>query len=350
MNGCIFDNPNPQPNETARFVGSCKQGVAKGRLSWFKDGVINQIEEGEWVRGKLSGRVRQEFILAGGSFEGNFLEGKRTGSGIYRYKSGNVYEGNFIAGKRTGKGKFSWVNGATYVGDFIEGKRTGRGIFKYETGEIYEGDFVDGRPSGRGVLKFNDGGQLSGDFLGGRAHGFGSHTMPDGFNYTGTYENGLQHGQGIIKSPDGYRTEGVFIQGKLSGEAITTYPDGRKLPGIFDGEKFTPSLTAIDHQVCIDQGNSPFSLGYKSCRQRIESAKRNDEAERTEAHRRIQELQRDLEQNSRNAAIARGLSALSSSLTMLRPQQEDSSSMHIYNMPGRRSLTCTTTGAFTNCQ
>ena len=36
-----------------------------------------------------------------------------------------VYEGNLVDGKRTGKGKFTFSNGNVYEGDFVDGKFMG---------------------------------------------------------------------------------------------------------------------------------------------------------------------------------------------------------------------------------
>ena len=36
-----------------------------------------------------------------------------------------VYEGNLVDGKRTGKGKFTWPDGTIYEGDFVDGKFMG---------------------------------------------------------------------------------------------------------------------------------------------------------------------------------------------------------------------------------
>ena len=39
-----------------------------------------------------------------------------------------IYQGDFVDGKSTGKGIYTWANGDKYEGDFVDGKSTGKGI------------------------------------------------------------------------------------------------------------------------------------------------------------------------------------------------------------------------------
>ena len=63
-----------------------------------------------------------------------------------------VYEGNLVDGKRTGKGKFTFSNGDVYEGDWVDDKMTGKGKITNADGDVYEGDFVDGKFNGKGKL------------------------------------------------------------------------------------------------------------------------------------------------------------------------------------------------------
>ena len=54
-----------------------------------------------------------------------------------------MYEGDFVDGKKTGKGKYTWADGNVYEGDYVDGKKTGKGKFTWADGNVYEGDFVD---------------------------------------------------------------------------------------------------------------------------------------------------------------------------------------------------------------
>jgi hypothetical protein len=55
------------------------------------------------------------------------------------YTSGNVYEGNFSDGKREGTGVFRWENGGSYVGSYMNNKREGKGVLTSAGGSSYDG-------------------------------------------------------------------------------------------------------------------------------------------------------------------------------------------------------------------
>jgi len=52
-------------------------------------------------------------------YEGEWLDGKMQGRGIYQYSDGSSYDGMWIAGKMDGKGTFTYPNGNKYDGEFI---------------------------------------------------------------------------------------------------------------------------------------------------------------------------------------------------------------------------------------
>ena len=45
-----------------------------------------------------------------------------------------------------------WQNGDTYEGQYVNGKRTGYGVYTFSTGDIYEGEWKDNLRHGEGVL------------------------------------------------------------------------------------------------------------------------------------------------------------------------------------------------------
>ena len=61
-----------------------------------------------------------------------------------------MYEGQWKEDLYDGKGALTWESGAKkYEGDFLQSKRTGKGV--YDSAKIhYEGDFIDGKFHGEG--------------------------------------------------------------------------------------------------------------------------------------------------------------------------------------------------------
>jgi len=83
-------------------------------------------------------------------------------------KNGDLYEGDVVNGQRTGKGKYVSKNGSVYVGDFVNGVRTGKGKLTLSNGTVYEGDFVNGKANGFGKLTQNTGEVQLGRFVDGK--------------------------------------------------------------------------------------------------------------------------------------------------------------------------------------
>lgn len=53
-------------------------------------------------------------------------------------------------GKPHGRGQYSQPNGYSYEGEWVQGLKTGSGIEHYPNGDTYVGDFCDGCRHGRG--------------------------------------------------------------------------------------------------------------------------------------------------------------------------------------------------------
>lgn len=62
----------------------------------------------------------------------------------YVLEDGSVYEGDFVNGKRTGKGKYTWPSGDVYEGDFRNNEITGKGRKTLANGTVLKGDFENG--------------------------------------------------------------------------------------------------------------------------------------------------------------------------------------------------------------
>ena len=55
--------------------------------------------------GRMYRKARQEYVN-GDIYDGEWVDGKREGRGVYVYKNGNKYVGEFVAGMREGFGVF----------------------------------------------------------------------------------------------------------------------------------------------------------------------------------------------------------------------------------------------------
>ena len=70
------------------------------------------------------------------------------------FKDGSSYNGDFKNGKRDGTGTFKWKNGDTYTGEWKDDLMEGEGKFTYKNGDVLEGPFKAGYPNG--ALEFTD--------------------------------------------------------------------------------------------------------------------------------------------------------------------------------------------------
>jgi len=83
--GCWAANPDPEPLESVTWSGQCTDMLVSGPgiLSWYLDGWPIGRDEGNFVRGELSGHGKINFA-DGTSFEGDF-----PGRGVITLPSGN---------------------------------------------------------------------------------------------------------------------------------------------------------------------------------------------------------------------------------------------------------------------
>lgn len=352
VTGCSFHNQNPQPNETIKFEGKCNQTTAKGRLTWYLNGELIEIAEGQWKNGKQTGEGTYRFIKSKNTYVGQFEDGKRSGKGTFSWASGNTYQGDFVNGKRTGKGTFRWKDGVEYRGDFLDGKRTGKGTLNDPNGISYSGDFVDGRASGTGVWLDKSGARYTGEFLDGKFHGRGVLTEPNGIKYVGDFLEGYNSGYGVVTFTDGFKFQGEWLQCRPSGQGIFNYPNGDSIAGRFENGNFIPNISDPDHATCVKFGFASNSPEYRACRRQVDLAKQRAQEENLAYRQKLADLERQMQADRKESSVLRGLSALALGASLFSPPTpayNAPSPMHIYNLPGGRTMTCNTWGAFTNC-
>lgn len=165
---CKAYNPMPSPNETATWSGGCVNGYVhgEGRLQWYLDG------------------------REGGSYIGNYHQGKMEGQGVFIWKDDVKYIGEFKNNQRDGYGIHTWADGENYAGYWKVNKKHGKGSVFYPSGNIYTGDFEHDKKHGKGKYVFAHGGVYVGDFENDASHGFGVRTYSDGTKYIGMNQHG----------------------------------------------------------------------------------------------------------------------------------------------------------------
>ena len=98
--------------------------------------------EGYWVV------ERKEYV-----YYGQIIDGKRNGTGVWKYKSGRLYQGQFLNDLREGNGKEKFTNFHIYQGTYKQGKMHGKGVYLWPTGESYVGQWHQGVKHGYGKWK-----------------------------------------------------------------------------------------------------------------------------------------------------------------------------------------------------
>ena len=83
--GCWAANPDPEPLETITWSGQCRDMLVSGEgtLSWYLDGRLMGRDEGNFVRGELSGHGKITFA------DGTNFEGEFPGRGVLTLPGGN---------------------------------------------------------------------------------------------------------------------------------------------------------------------------------------------------------------------------------------------------------------------
>lgn len=163
------------------------------------------------------------------------------GHGRCEYQHGQVYEGDFLDGEFSGFGMYSSSCG-TYQGQFLNGKKHGLSVYDYGDGHIFKGRHAHGVVHGYGELISPDKGVISG-WLDSWRDGTGVWRLPDGTVYVGQFKDEKRNGQGQITYPNGTRYFGTFKNDRPHGQGTLTLPDGRIAQGVFENGKRSAFLT-----------------------------------------------------------------------------------------------------------
>ena len=148
-------------------------------------------------------------------YEGDIENMKRQGKGIEKKKD-STYMGFFNDDLRHGKGKVIFNDeGSLYEGDFIKGKMTGSGVYTWKDKTTYDGEFLDGKMHGKGLFKWPDGTEYEGNYVNNLKEGFGEYRWKSGKKFKGMFKGGKQHGKGVFIYPNGETKNVEYFEGKI---------------------------------------------------------------------------------------------------------------------------------------
>ena len=210
-----------------------------------RDGVVY---EGEMLDGVRSGHG----VLTwpdGSRYDGQFENGVRHGQGTLLLPTGDVYAGAFEHDAMTGSGRLEWTNGDVYEGDFVDGERTGQGAYFWRNGARYRGALVAGVPHGDGVYEYTDGTVYQGQFADGSKAGFGE-LIQDGARYRGWFADDERHGLGHYRGKDGTLFKGHFAFGRQNGPGVKETPSGELSFEVWDAGRLVGATDVMAVERC----------------------------------------------------------------------------------------------------
>ncbi|EKF33011.1 hypothetical protein MOQ_003129, partial [Trypanosoma cruzi marinkellei] len=222
----------------AKYVGMQSHGKPHGKGKCTVPGAMGYTYEGDFVNGERSGNGVCIFSN-GRKYEGDWLEDTMHGNGTL-YGAPGVddfveYTGPFVEGKRSGAdGRCRYVNENTYMGSWLHDKRHGCGELLLERasntpgytprmGEphivAYRGKFENDVPGGMGEFLYSDGSSYMGECAGFSRHGEGVHRTVKGDTYKGAFQFDRRWGKGVLHNKYG-KYKGEWRDDLLEGHLI----------------------------------------------------------------------------------------------------------------------------------
>ena len=160
-------------------------GTPRMNIATIED--VAGVYEGEVFNGKRHGRGKL-WLREGGHYEGDWRDGELNGYGIQFDKDGyKLYEGQFVKGKREGSG----IAYNTIISSFLDTKQLGIEVLGKDKGcwSKYEGSFVENKWSGVGKLYFKNQDMYYGEFKNDKVTGKGTLYRHSGEVVHGNWED-----------------------------------------------------------------------------------------------------------------------------------------------------------------
>lgn len=204
----------------------------------------------------------------GDVYEGEFHQGRFSGSGVYFFYLSGKYEGDWVDGKFDGYGVETWARGSCYRGQYRCGLREGYGVYRFYTGDVYSGEWSKGQSHGCGVQTCVDGSRYVGGFKWGVKHGFGYYHFRNGDTYAGEYFADKMHGYGVYQFANGHRYEGAWHEGKRQGLGMYEFRNGDRQGGHWQSGSWQ---TQSSHSVLP---GAPLAVSHSKVLHAVQEARR----------------------------------------------------------------------------
>ena len=173
----------------------------------------------------------------GDKYEGSFVQGLREGKGVLNFGDNNAnnrlsYEGEWLKDIISGNGTMKWKDGSIYVGAFENNLKHGQGFYTYPADDneglaSYDGEWKKGLPSGFGTLIYKEKGkQYIGQWLNNYKQGYGLMTFGEEseiLKYEGEFKGDERSGNGTMVWKNGQKYVGEWLNNEIHGCGILTY-------------------------------------------------------------------------------------------------------------------------------
>ena len=80
-------------------------------------------------------------FITGDKYDGEWLDGLRSGSGVYEFNNGDVFQGTWERGMRNGPGVHKFKNGARFEGRYVDNLKEGKGALYITKEDIVIGEW-----------------------------------------------------------------------------------------------------------------------------------------------------------------------------------------------------------------
>ena len=200
------------------YRGTLEDGLLQGLgEAYDEEGLL--VYEGNFVDGVRSGdgTLYENGVLV---YDGQFSGGLPNGMGTAYADGVRCYQGAFVDGLYEGNGTTYHANGArAYVGMFAAGLYEGEGTLYDDDGQMtYKGSFAEGLYSGSGTVYLKDGSQIRAEFAAGVTTGTIQWYQNGRLWYDGGADNLTPDGFGTLYAENGKAVyAGEFDQGTLDG-------------------------------------------------------------------------------------------------------------------------------------